>query len=61
MNGTKQQYNDNLKSVETNALDLKELHPFASSVDDLLERNKNTSLNNEKSLARWLENLLFWP
>lgn len=26
-----------------------------------MERNGNTSLNNQKSLARWLENLLFWP
>lgn len=46
LNGTKQEYVTNLKKVEDNALELKELQPLAGSVDDLLERNNNTKLDN---------------
>lgn len=47
--------------MKENTLQLKLLKPAAISLNELLERNTNTNLNNQKSLARWLENIIFWP
>lgn len=61
LTGTLAEYQEYYQQLYSEADEMHLFDGLVKVLDALIEKDENMNFNNQNSLARWLENLLFWP